>query len=91
MKRAGRPLAAVGPFMAAQQSGYSTQRPSDMTQPEQVSPLGLGAVVSLHAAKTKEEIASARRTSGRRDMGAISIEGVAREGVFLAGNNCTRV
>jgi hypothetical protein len=52
-----------------------------------VSPLGLGAVVSLHAAKTKEEIASARRTSGRRDMGAISIEGVAREGVFLAGNN----
>jgi hypothetical protein len=63
------------------------QRPSAVTQPLQVSPLGLGAVVSLHAAKTKEEIASARRTSGRRDMGAISIEGVAREGVFLAGNN----
>ena len=75
------------PARTNKSNGYSMQRPSDVTKPLQVSLLGRGAVVSLHAAKTKEEIASARRTSGRRDMGAISIEGVAREGVFLAGNN----
>ena len=38
------------------------------------SPLGCGAVVSLQAANTKEAIASARRTTGRRDdMVAISV------------------
>jgi hypothetical protein len=48
-------------------------------------------VVSLHAASTKEEIASARMTIGRRGMGAISIEGRISRGEFSAEGIFTRV
>jgi hypothetical protein len=56
----------------------SMQRPSAVTYPLQESLFGRGAVVSLHAANTKEDRASARRTKGRRDMRAISVGGGTR-------------
>ena len=48
----------------------------------------VGAVeASLQAARTREVIARARRVSGRRDMGAISV----RWGrLFLGGSNCPK-